>query len=138
MTRSKTSLSDLKETGRQRNEPSSTFLGPTESGRIEFPSGAKRDDAERNVAFHLLCPAALHAYARTAKEGELHYGPRNWEKGIPTENYIDHAMEHLIWSLAGGPKVDHHERYTHLSHALWNIAAAIHNETECTHHVWED
>jgi Domain of unknown function (DUF5664) len=101
--------------------------------RVTFPEGGKRDDAQRTIAFHLLCPSALEAYARTCKEGSLKYGDRNWEKGIPTENYIDHALEHVVDAMhVNSPE----GRLTELAHALWNIAAAIHNETGCTHHDW--
>lgn len=144
-----------------RSETSSNVSNRTKSptsniesqDRITFPKGGKRDDKGRPYAFHLLCPAALNAYAMVCKEGSLKYGDRNWEKGIPTENYIDHALQHLVAVMqevstgmdtgnkklnAFGEKVESlHYRLTELSHALWNIAAAIHNESECQHHDWE-
>lgn len=101
--------------------------------RIEFRDGGKRDDGDRCINYGLFCPAAMRALATTFKEGEIKYGSRNWEKGIPTENYIDHALEHIFNAMSAQTT-----RITELSHALWNIAAAIHNETGCVHHVWED
>jgi hypothetical protein len=122
----------------ETNAPSTTSLGLQDVplNRVEYPKGGKRDDGGRDVAFHLLCPSALIEWAHTAKVGELHYGPRNWEKGIPTENYIDHAMEHIVQAMRAALSPD--DRIESLAHALWNIAAAIHNETGCVHHVWED
>lgn len=74
----------------------------------------------------------MRALALTFKEGELKYGSRNWEEGIPTENYIDHALEHIFNAMK-----EKDGRYIELSHAFWNIMAAIHNEGECEHHVWD-
>lgn len=120
-----------------RSDRKTTTENPsTSSVRVTFPKGGKRDDAERAVNYSLFCPAAMRALALTFKEGELKYGARNWEAGIPTENYIDHALEHIFNAITEGYEKE--QRYTELSHALWNIAAALHNETGCRHHVWED
>lgn len=110
----------------------------TSSDRVTFPKGGKRDDVARDINYGLFCPSAMRALARTFKEGELKYGARNWEKGIPTENYIDHALQHIFNAMSGGDFELIGDPITELSHALWNIAAAIHNETGCVHHVWED
>lgn len=128
---------NLESLSNTRNPPKSIISSDqTEDAQIEFPSGAKRNDATRGYAFHLLCPTALRYYAATAKEGELVYGPRNWEKGIPTENYIDHAMEHLVGAMDKGRPAP--ARLKELAHTLWNVAAAIHNETGCQHHDWDE
>jgi hypothetical protein len=134
LTSQKRSLPDQQ--GKKNPQSDIISSDPMASDRIEFPKSGKRDDGARVVAYHLLCPDALTAYAMACKEGEVKYGARNWEKGIPTENYIDHALAHIIqamrrYQLDGS-------RLTELSHALWNIAAAIHNETGCTHHDWKD
>ena len=94
-----------------------------------FVSGARRNDAQRAVRFDLICPSAIERYAKVCQEGSLKYGERNWEKGIPFSNYIDHAINHLMHVLKGSKGEDH------LGHALWNIAAAIHNEEACVHGI---
>lgn len=92
-----------------------------------FDTGAVRWDAERKVRFDLICPSAIRRYAQTCAEGAAKYGDRNWEKGIPTGNYLDHAVDHLLAFMQGDVSEDH------LGHALWNVAAAIHNEEKCKH-----
>src|SRR6266446_6008672 len=123
MTRSRKNSPSLpSDSGEEPSHPRDTrSLDRTESQRIEFLRGGKRDDRQRLVAYHLLCPAALEQYAQTAKEGEIKYGPRNWEKGIPTENYIDHALEHLNATMRAGFGHSKIERLINLGHAMWNV-----------------
>lgn len=105
---------------------SSTRRQASPPEQTEFPTGAKRVEKTRDARYDLLCPSAVREYARVCALGAKVYGPRNWEKGLPTSNYIDHAMEHLTEFMRDAS-------LEHLSHALWNVAAAIHNYTECQH-----
>lgn len=96
----------------------------------KFNTGAVRKD--KQTRFDLICPSAVRCYAQVCTEGAFKYGERNWEKGIPSSNYINHALDHIFAFMQGDRKENH------LGHALWNIAAAIHNEEDCKHELGEN
>ena len=92
----------------------------------KFKSGAVRGK-EMDARFDLICPAGLLALAKTYAEGATKYGDNNWLKGLPKSNLLNHALQHLNLYMSGDTSEDH------LGHALWNIVAIIHFETECEH-----
>lgn len=71
-----------------------------------FPSGAVRDN-ENTPSYSLIPPESLKRLAEIYRVGEQHYPNRNWRKGIPVSNIIDHAMEHLMKWLEGNRDDDH-------------------------------
>ena len=66
--------------------------------------------------------AIMQEYAKTLHEGAIKYGERNWEKGLPKENLINHALGHLI-AFVCGDKTENH-----LGHLIWNVLTLIHFE----------
>ena len=56
--------------------------------------------------------------ARTAAEGAAKYGDRNWEKGIPISNLLNHCIRHIYLYILGDTSEDH------LAHGAWNLLAA--------------
>ena len=66
--------------------------------------------------------AIMQEYAKTLHEGAIKYGERNWEKGLPKENLINHAIHHLI-AFVCGDKTENH-----LGHLIWNVLTLIHFE----------
>ena len=72
-------------------------------------------------AFHYLPPHAVFAAAAVAKYGAEKYGEtlldRNYKK-IPTDEHINHAIQHLYAFLAGDETDDH------LSHAILRVMFA--------------
>lgn len=85
----------------------------------DFPSGAKRDNKESKGRYDLLPPFAIHRLARHFQNGAIKYNPRNWEKGIPTSEYVDSGIRHLFGYLSGEDTEDH------LSAAIWNLSCLI-------------
>ena len=61
-----------------------------------------------------------HLYAQAMHEGAAKYGERNWEKGIPESNLLNHALHHLFQFVAGDTSEDHQ------SHLVWNVLTLIH------------
>ena len=58
----------------------------------------------------------------TYAEGAAKYGARNWLKGIPASDLINHAIRHIYLWLGGDMSEDH------LAHAAWNLLAVMHFE----------
>ena len=69
-------------------------------------------------------PEAIYAimskYAETLHEGASKYGERNWEKGLPQENLVSHAVHHLIAYVCGDTTEQH------FGHLIWNVVTLIH------------
>jgi hypothetical protein len=61
-----------------------------------------------------------HLYAQALHEGATKYGERNWEKGIPESNLINHALYHLFKLVSGD------ESENHRSHLVWNVLTLVH------------
>jgi hypothetical protein len=104
---------------------SSTPTQPTPSNdqKVTFPSGAKRD-ASKNVApFHYLPYTSLELASIVLHSGALRYGANNWKKGFPTEDVLNHALQHIYKWLEGD-----REEGGHLVHALCNLLFAAHFE----------
>lgn len=57
--------------------------------------------------------------AKHFEEGAKKYGERNWEKGIPTERYIDSAIRHYLKWLRGDKDEPHDRAF------CWNILCCI-------------
>jgi len=87
-----------------------------------FESGAVRGTDTADVRYDLITPVGLRRIAETYAEGAVKYTPRNWEKGIPASNLLNHAMRHVeLWR--GGDRSE-----DHLAHATWNLMTIMHFE----------
>jgi len=62
----------------------------------------------------------LVKYAEALHEGAEKYGDRNWEKGIPESNLVNHAIGHIVMIEAGDTSEDH------VAHLIWNVLTFIH------------
>lgn len=91
-------------------------------GRKIFKSGMVRQETEGKGRFDLISPHALKRLAQTCEDGARKYNDRNWEKGCPFSDCLNHVFIHLNDYLSGKQDEDH------LAHALWNIHALIHFE----------
>lgn len=87
-----------------------------------FPSGATRSKDADDVRFDLISPIGLRRLAETYKEGSVKYSPRQWEKGIPASDLLNHAVRHVYLYLSGDRSEDH------LAHAAWGLFATMHFE----------
>ena len=65
-------------------------------------------------------PTLAHLYAQALHEGASKYGERNWEKGLPKSNLINHALHHLFKLVEGDTSENH------ASHLVWNVMTIIH------------
>lgn len=75
----------------------------------------------RSPCYEAIPPAGMRALAETYKEGSIKYGDRNWERGFPVHDLLNHGIKHLWDWLDGKRKEDD------LGHAVWNFMAAIHS-----------
>lgn len=88
----------------------------------EFETGAVRSGDAEDFRFDLISPIGLSAVARACKEGAVKYGDFNWEKGMPVNDLLNHAIRHIYMYLGGDRSEEH------LGHAAWGLLAAIHSE----------
>ena len=96
-------------------------VGPTVH---TFPSGALRYPLE-DVRYDLITPYGLERLARVYAYGAKKYDDRNWEKGIPFSNLLNHAIRHLLY-WERGEKSDPNK--DDLAAAVWNLMAILHFE----------
>lgn len=86
--------------------------------RVVPETGARRDSRTGKGRFDLISPIFKWRLA-LRMEGGLHYGERNWEKGMPLSWYLDSALRHLNeYELTGDPE--------HLDGAAFNIMGLVH------------
>lgn len=71
---------------------------------------------------------AVLEYAIQLENGAIKYGPRNWQKGIPLDRYIDSGIRHYMKHLRGD-KDERHDRA-----ALWNMLCGAWTKK---HHIGE-
>lgn len=71
---------------------------------------------------------AVLEYAIQLENGAIKYGPRNWQKGIPLDRYVDSGIRHYMKHLRG----DNDERHDRA--ALWNMLCGAWTRK---HHVGE-
>jgi len=89
-----------------------------------FDSGAVRDDRTGKGRFDLISPHALLALAKRLEEGAVHYGDRNWEKGMNVSACYDSCLRHLQQFWMGDTSEDH------LAAALCNVMFMLHTVKE--------
>lgn len=79
-----------------------------------------RDNRIGKGRYDLISPAAIKELAIVCENGALHYGDRNFERGIKLSRILDSALRHTWQALEG------HTNENHAAHALWNLMAFIH------------
>ena len=91
-----------------------------DDGLCRYSSGAVR--SQLSVRYDLLPVEGLRAAAEAMCVGAARYGAGNWERGIPSGELLNHALNHIYLWLAGDRSEDH------LSHATCNLLMASHQE----------
>jgi len=71
---------------------------------------------------------AVLEYAIQLENGAIKYGPRNWQKGVPLDRYVDSGIRHYMKHLRG----DDDERHDRA--ALWNMLCGAWTRK---HHIGE-
>jgi hypothetical protein len=100
---------------------------PQAGTTAKFGTGAIRSDTFEEFRYDLVSPIGLREVARACAEGAQKYSDFNWERGMPVNDLLNHAIAHVYQFLAG----DRSE--PHLGHAAWNLLAAIHS-----HELWTE
>lgn len=67
----------------------------------EFNSGAKRQAAAGKGTPVLFPGDAYLDICKHFEDGAVHYGGRNWEKGLPLSSYIDSLERHIAQEKMG-------------------------------------
>jgi hypothetical protein len=111
--------------GEPGDVPEVPAVNPQTGTTAKFGTGAVRSDTFEEFRYDLVSPIGLREVARACSEGAQKYSDWNWEKGMPVNDLLNHAIAHVYQFLAG----DRSE--PHLGHAAWNLLAAIHS-----HELW--
>lgn len=93
----------------------------------KFATGAVRSKDANKTRYDLISPIGLRRLAETYHEGAVKYGDHNWEMGFPISDILNHGIRHVYLYLSGDRSEDH------LSHAAWNLFAAMHSEESWPH-----
>lgn len=87
-----------------------------------FSTGAVRDTQENKNRPDLIPPECLWRLGWLYAKGCEHYGPHNWEKGIPTDSFIASMDRHWLKYKLGWDDEDH------LAAAVFNLFGIMFNE----------
>jgi hypothetical protein len=104
--------------------PDGPYREDTGVGMVHYASGAVRSAGTEHCRYDLISPHALERIAMTYAEGAAKYGDRNWEKGMPICDLMNHALSHIANYLKGEDQGGE----DHLAHAAWNLMAIMHFE----------
>lgn len=74
--------------------------------------------------YDLIPPEAVEGLADILGIGAEKYAPRNWEKGLDYGRVFASAQRHM-WAWWSGEEHDRETGFSHLAHALTNIAFLI-------------
>lgn len=85
-----------------------------------FESGAQRDSNIGKIRPDLISPYMLKSLGKVLADGAIHYGARNWEKGMPDEVLKESAGRHYVSWMNNETDEDH------ASKLIFNIMAFIH------------
>lgn len=86
-----------------------------------FSTGAKRDSNINKIRPDLISPYMLKALGKVLAEGALHYGERNWEKGMPNDVFKESASRHYVSWMNNETDEDHAAKL------IFNVMGFIHN-----------
>lgn len=87
-----------------------------------FKSGAKRDANNSKPYIHNLKGYTRQRFGYHMNMGARKYGDANWEKGMPTKQYLESLDRHLAAYMEGDRSEDH------LSAMIFNIQGCMINE----------
>jgi len=94
----------------------------TSEEQRQFATGAVRDAADHKSRIDLIPPFALERIGQHYRAGAVHYGDRNWEKGMPQSTFLQSLKRHIVAYQQGETSEDH------LSGAAFNLLALIDQE----------
>ncbi len=88
----------------------------------QFSSGAKRDSNANKPFVHNLKAYTRIRFGYHMTKNATRYGDKNWELGMPTDQYLESVDRHLAQYLSGDRSEDH------LSAILFGIQGCMINE----------
>lgn len=93
-----------------------------ESNDRVFESGAKRDNNTNKPFIHNLKGYTRLRFGYHMTTGANNYGDKNWEKGMPSDQYLESVDRHLARYIDGDRSEDH------LSAIIFGIQGCMINE----------
>ena len=87
-----------------------------------YAGGAKRSDLSER--YDLIPAEGLRRAALAMAHGAERFGEKNWTKGMPIGEVLNHALAHIYNYLDGDSSEDH------LGHAVANLCMACHFDRE--------
>jgi len=100
--------------------------GKLVKNKVDNKVGLKFDTGK--LRYSLIPPAATKALAEILTFGAEKYAPNNWQLvSNPEERYTDALLRHLE-AYRAGEKSDPESGFSHLKHAITNIAFLLHFE----------
>lgn len=90
--------------------------------RRVFASGAQRDSSDDKPFIHNLKGYTRQRFGYHMNLGSIKYGDGNWEKGMPTNQYLESMDRHLAAYMEGDRSEDH------LSAIIFGINGIMQNE----------
>jgi hypothetical protein len=87
-----------------------------------FSTGSKRDGNYNKPFIHNFKGYTRIRFGYHMTKGSFRYGDNNWEKGIPSECYLESLDRHLAMYLVGDRTEDH------LSAIIFNAQGVMINE----------
>lgn len=87
-----------------------------------FQSGAKRDNNDDKPFIHNLLGYTRQRFGYHMTIGAKKYGDLNWQKGMPTPQYLESVDRHLAAYMEGDRSEDH------LSAIIFGIQGCMVNE----------
>ncbi len=96
----------------------------TEAARGIAPDFGGAMRATRPTMLHLVPVELIRAVGEARIEGDVKYGPGNWQRGTPAfyVGCLNNAIEHLLGAAGMNPSEEDEGIETHLGHAACNIA----------------
>lgn len=88
----------------------------------KFKSGAKREEKSNKPYVHSIKGYTRLRFGFHMNLGAKAHGDKNWEKGLPTDSYLESVDRHLAQYLNGDRSEDH------LSAIIFNTQGLMINE----------
>jgi hypothetical protein len=95
-----------------------------QNNQVKFSTGAIRSNDAESARYDLITPIGLRRLAERYALGSKKYGDFNWEKGMPINDLLNHALSHINQFLSGDRSDDH------LAGAAWGLMASMHSQEQ--------
>jgi hypothetical protein len=104
------------------SEEMTGYFSQSEMPKEVFATGAQRDTSDGKSRIDLIDPVLLERVGHHLAKGAKHYGEHNWQRGIPTDRYLESLCRHVNAYRMGNRDEDH------LSAIVFNVMGIMRNE----------